>query len=350
MSVHTKRDGRVFVVYRDHGRIIWEPFGRGGQALVSAKARDLEVKLRRLQGGDAQAGADATLSFGELAQMYINARRSELAPKTISEVLRLLARAELSGLVFRRACDLSMMDWLAVQDRLIAHGAGNRTVNIYFRYLSPIFTWAVAHRMIAGHPWRERVPLKAQKRHIDLLSLAEFGRLIAAAPDHLAWALQVAYYTGMRPGPSELFAARWDHVDWTGRRIRIYASKTQTWRWQYLPPAFVWQLLRRFAGSRWHGEASPYICAYGDRRVTSLKVSLAASLAKAGITKHVRLYDIRHLHITHALAGGAPIGDLAERVGHADTTMIVRVYAHMVDEIRTKHPFSIPTIPAETVP
>jgi len=344
MSVQKKKDGRVFVVYREGGRQVWEAYGRGRQAEVQARARDLELKLAHLYGERRGAAAGPAPTLAEIAQLYVNARQTELAERTRMELLRLLCRPELADVLTRPAADLGLYDWMTVQNRLLAGGAGNRTVNTYFRYLSPIFRWAVAHQLIPRHPWRERVALKQPRYTLKLISLEDFARIIAAAPDHLAWAMQVAYYTGMRPGPSELFAARWDWVDWRGFRIRIYATKTGTWRWQYLPEAFVWRMLDRFVASRWRGETSERICTYNDRPIASVKTALAGAVAAAGVTNPFRLYDIRHLHITHALAGGAPIGDLAERVGHTDPTMIVRVYSHMVEDIRSKRPFALPKI------
>ncbi len=41
---------------------------------------------------------------------------------------------------------------------------------------------------------------------------------------------------------------------------------------------------------------------------------------------------------------GALISELADRVGHKDATMIVKVYSHLVDEIRTKKAFTIPDL------
>ena len=326
MSVQKKKDGRVFVVYREGGRQVWEAYGRGRQAEVQARARDLELKLAGLCGERRSASPGPAPTLAEIAQLYVNARQTELSERTRRELLRLLCRVELADVLARPAADLTLYDWMTVQNRLIAAGAGNRSVNTYFRYLSPIFHWAVAHRLISRHPWRERVSLKHARYDVNLISLKEFAQIMAAAPDHLAWAMQIAYYTGMRPGPTELFAARWDWMDWEGRRIRIYATKTRAWRWQYLSETFVWRMLRRYIESRWRGETSAHICTYNDQRIASVKTSLARAVAASGVTKPFRLYDIRHLHITHALAGGAPIGDLAERVGHADTTMAVKVY------------------------
>jgi integrase len=360
MSVHKKKDGRVFTVNYEHGKQIWEAFGRGPEALATAKAHDLERQIKRLRGEDRRSYGGPAASFSEIAQIYINARRTELSDKTRSEVLRLLSRPQLADLLSRNIHDVTLIDWINIQDKFLDRGTGNRTINIYFRYLLPIFKWCVSNKYLTENPWRERIALKQAKYHIDLMSLDEFQRLLAAAPDHLAWAMTVAYYTGMRPGPSELFAAKWDQVDWEGRRIHIYATKTKTWRWQYFLDEFYVQLQARYkayqekcriieekkiAGKRTM-ELTPYICTYRGQPIVSLKVSLAEAVAKAGITRHVRLYDIRHLHITHALAGGAPIGELAERVGHVDSTMIVKIYAHMVDDIRTRQAFQIPEMKA----
>ncbi|MBI4620835.1 MAG: hypothetical protein HY739_11885 [Desulfobacterales bacterium] len=64
----------------------------------------------------------------------------------------------------------------------------------------------------------------------------------------------------------------------------------------------------------------------------------------AGVRSDIRLYDIRHFYITYALANCASILELAERVGHVDATMIIKVYAHPPDELKTKQACEIPNI------
>ncbi len=83
---------------------------------------------------------------------------------------------------------------------------------------------------------------------------------------------------------------------------------------------------------------------YLGKPVKSLQNARESAVKAAKIDRPVRLYDLRHLHITHALAAGAPILELAERVGHANTSMIVNVYAHLVDDIRTKEPHHLPPV------
>lgn len=42
----------------------------------------------------------------------------------------------------------------------------------------------------------------------------------------------------------------------------------------------------------------------------------------------IRLHDARHTHATLALAAGTPVKVLAQRLGHADVAVTLRVYAH----------------------
>ena len=69
----------------------------------------------------------------------------------------------------------------------------------------------------------------------------------------------------------------------------------------------------------------------------------AKAKEKAGITKtkKIRFYDIHHFYITYALANGANITELAERVGHVDATMVVKVYAHLAEDLKTKRAFEV---------
>ena len=73
-------------------------------------------------------------------------------------------------------------------------------------------------------------------------------------------------------------------------------------------------------------------------------LAYAKKLKAAGITRRIRLYDIRHFYITYALANGADIMDLAERVGHVNGEMIMRVYAHMAKDLQKKEAFDLPQL------
>ncbi|MFI6602997.1 tyrosine-type recombinase/integrase [Nonomuraea sp. NPDC050536] len=45
---------------------------------------------------------------------------------------------------------------------------------------------------------------------------------------------------------------------------------------------------------------------------------------------HARLHDLRHIHATTLLLAGVPVHVVAARLGHADPSITLRVYAHVV--------------------
>lgn len=50
----------------------------------------------------------------------------------------------------------------------------------------------------------------------------------------------------------------------------------------------------------------------------------------AGIDERWRLHDLRHWSATEAIASGQDVRTVADRLGHADPAMTLRVYAHAV--------------------
>jgi integrase len=46
----------------------------------------------------------------------------------------------------------------------------------------------------------------------------------------------------------------------------------------------------------------------------------------------VRFHDLRHVHATLLLQAGVPVHVVAARLGHADPSMTLRVYAHVLTD------------------
>jgi integrase len=47
---------------------------------------------------------------------------------------------------------------------------------------------------------------------------------------------------------------------------------------------------------------------------------------------HARLHDLRHVHATTLLLAGVPVHVVAARLGHADPSITLRVYAHAISD------------------
>lgn len=55
-------------------------------------------------------------------------------------------------------------------------------------------------------------------------------------------------------------------------------------------------------------------------------------LVAASGLPHARLHDLRHLHATTVLLAGVPVHVVAARLGHADPSITLKVYAHVLQE------------------
>ena len=44
-------------------------------------------------------------------------------------------------------------------------------------------------------------------------------------------------------------------------------------------------------------------------------------------------HDLRHVHATRLLLAGEPVHVVAARLGHADPSITLRVYAHVIQEL-----------------
>lgn len=73
-----------------------------------------------------------------------------------------------------------------------------------------------------------------------------------------------------------------------------------------------------------------YIINYDGKPVASIKRAWAGALERAGITRRIRPYDLRHAFATEAIAAGKDIGTVAQIMGD-DPKMLLEHYQHVAD-------------------
>lgn len=362
MSVQVKKDGNTYCVYRDGGPPIWEPFGKGKDAYIAATERDLEIKKGKRAGRKHNFHSD-DLTFAELYQIYADGRTTELSEKMTDEIFNTVSLYAIPVIGEKLCRRITIDDWQTMQKAMVSRELKNRSINKYFQYISKVISWGIKNvdaLKAMPHPWALREPLRSVECfQIELFDLKDLQKIIEHSPEHLKWTIEVEYNTGVRPGPTELFNMKWEDIDFTTGAIRIYPSKTashQRYHTQYISQAFLKRLEEK---RKWYREEAarlakrrgkilpecPYVISYHGERITGqVAKSWEEAKIKAAITKPIRLYDIRHFYITHALANGANIQDLANRVGHKNANMIVNVYSHLVEEMRSKKAFAIPDL------
>jgi len=163
-------------------------------------------------------------------------------------------------------------------------------------------------------------------------SVDERNRIWAGAEPHLRRAIILATCTGARVGASELFSIRWEHVDFAGQTITIWsAEKNRAMPYRVLDvPAELLSILAAWRAE--DGVGITHIIHYAGKPIKSIKRSWATALRRAGITRRIRPYDMRHFFATEAIRNGADLKAVAEILGHANMTMILKHYQHTIRE------------------
>ncbi|MDR2488463.1 MAG: site-specific integrase [Desulfovibrio sp.] len=327
MSVHQKKDGRWFTVHRDdYGKRMETYFGRGPSGRDEARAHDLEIKLAKRRGQPVAARAD--LHFAELGQSYIE--HCKMSGRSLDYLKTLVTLVNTFFIPFFKGKPVDKLTYLDDMTRLSNHlqttpSRHNRprsqiTVNRYFDYLHAIFTFGVSNDLIRNNPLKSWRKAKEQPRRI-LLTVADLGKIIRCSAPHLAWAIEVEWNLGTRPGRSELFALSWSDVDFDRAAITVYAGKTKTFRTIPLRPEFVERLRDMRAQAQ-----TEYIVEYRGAKINKLRSSFKSAVRRAGITYDVRLYDVRHLFATVMLQGGADLAAVSRLMGHSRVTMTANTY------------------------
>jgi len=124
--------------------------------------------------------------------------------------------------------------------------------------------------------------------------------------------MEVCFNLGIRPGESELLSLRWDDVDFAAGIVRIYASKTETYRTVPINPGF----LKRMNAEK-KESVSGFVIEYMGRGLTTIRKAFKNACQRAGITCPTRMYDLRHLFATTLRNKGADLAAVSKMMGHS---------------------------------
>lgn len=92
-----------------------------------------------------------------------------------------------------------------------------------------------------------------------------------------------------------------------------------------------------------------YVVSYNNKPVKSVSASWKNTLRRAGITRRVRPYDLRHTFATLALMYGGDLKCISELMGHTDTKMILKTYQHTTLEQKKNSINTIPNIFSDNI-
>lgn len=343
MATETK-DGRWRICYRlpGTGKRVTEYFGRGPEAKNAAEAREYEIKADKKRGTNLRRKTGVYLD--DLSRAYLDdARSREASPKYIKEV-----RAILNGAILPRLCKVPVDAITYGEVMGMAMEAWGKLAlpsrQRYLGYLRAIFRFGVRHGLTEKNPLAAWIRQKERSAEVRL-DVDGLRKMIAVSRPHLAWALEVAFMTGARAGKSELFAIRWADVDFDRSVIRIRGSKTvESNRLVPVAPSFLARLIEKRAEA-----ASPFVVEFCGRPITSIRTGIHSAVLRAGLTYHVRPYDLRHLFASVMLAGGADLAAVSKLLGHATIATTQGTYYHLLAGEKERAVTILPSVAPEKV-
>jgi integrase len=183
-----------------------------------------------------------------------------------------------------------------------------------------------AGRASSDSVWRKVKPFRrVDEAVVRYLSVAEARRLVRACPEDFRKMVQAALLTGCRY--SELARLKCSNFNHDSGTLAIRLSKGKI-RHVVLTD----EGKTAFAG--WTGERahSDTVFLRADGNVwgpSHQKRPLDEASQRAGIAPSVNFHILRHTHGSHLAMSGVPMGVVAAQLGHADTRMTEKHYAHL---------------------
>lgn len=241
-------------------------------------------------------------------------------------------------------------------------GHSHETTRKFHHHLKACFDYAFRNGVIKKDPtFSAKVVGKQSDKKVKYLSEADMNKLMhqvletTTLDNTVNYILILANATGMRIG--EILGLTFDDVDIDGQVISVRqsydyvlthkakATKTESSVRQVKVDKVTCSYLVEIVDDR------RSLCKTSDKNVdgfifinrntfkpiswTMVNKVLTRHCERAGVPR-ITTHAFRHTHISYLLNNDVYEQYVSERVGHADTTMIRRVYGHVLDELKAK--------------
>lgn len=279
----------------------------------------------------------------------------------------------------RRIVEIDYVDVEEFIANRLAAGLSAKYVRQAVSVCSLILETAVKARVRRDNPASgHHVTVRRSKlRSGDVLDMAEAHRLVANVRDPYKPAIWLLILTGIRP--AELCGLRVRSVDFSRLTIHItetllpvhkfadvaYDSavkgppKSEAGNRSIPIPGWLCEQLANSLAERAKRRGSPIqlddplfttpkgLPLHRDRfRQSVIRPALAAS----GLPQTFRTYDLRHAHASLLIEQGANILAVAQRLGHADPAVTLRVYGHLFDGVQERLTQGLDELCQSTIP
>ena len=249
------------------------------------------------------------------------------------------------ALIGRKAIDaITSQDLAKVLQAEIGKNVSGRTVHARVSRLYTLLRWAYKRGILDVLPRFPEIPSYRSQKFIPPTE-EELCRIISAAPPHIQRVAIIGAKLGLRVGPCELMKMRWDDVDIEKGIVIVHASRKNPEE-PFREVPIMQNLIPLFREWQKHDAALglEHIITYQGKPVSRIKNAWNATLRRAGITRKIRPYDLRHAFATDAIAGGADLGTVAKLMGHSTVQMVVKHYQHVATKQKRQAVENLPQV------
>ncbi len=326
--------------------------------------RDADKRLRELLtlADQGRLGVTSKATLAEFLATWLRDYASTKAPKTFVTYGEMVHRHVVPRLGNVRLDKLTPAHFVALLTALRetprADGKGTlspASVSAVYRMMRTALNVAVKWQVLSRSPLDGVDAPRVPRKEMKTFNVDEAQRFLAASADEgLRWQalFTLALYTGARPG--ELRALRWEDVDLTagtmaiqrhaqrlpGQGVVTGPTKTGSGRRPIILGSDVVALLRKHRaaqnehrltmGPLWRDNGLVFASEVGTFVEQKAEVEAFRRICQRAGVPIIRVYDLRHTSASLLLASGVHPKVVAERLGHANVTLTLTTYSHVL--------------------
>jgi integrase len=301
------------------------------------------------------AGARTTVI--EFLEQWLGTIRESVRPKTLHQYTQ-IARGHIAPrLGSIKLKDLRPDQIQALYNEELDKGVSARTVLLTHSVLHKALNQALKWGLIGRNPAQAVSRPKASRKEMRVFTSDEARTFLSAAEGTRYRALfHLALHTGMREG--ELLGLKWDDLDWVTRQLQVKRQlqvmpgkgmffaepKTAAGRRTIVLGKSMVKKLREHlgnqdqdrqqAGEKWQENGLIFPTTIGTPMAARNMYEDFRKLLKRIGLPVIRFHDLRHTAATLMLQQGIHPKIVQERLGHADISMTLNIYSHVLPSMQ----------------
>lgn len=320
--------------------IVKKPDGKPHSAGTYKLMRDADTMLRRAEA-ELVAGTFRREKFGNFYERWI-ASKHNLKESTLVSYKHTFKLHILPTFKDKRLSDIKPRDVQEWIDGLAKTGMSPATVGRCFRYFRACMKQAEAWEEIGRAPTIKINLPRKDAGELDFLEPKDILRLLDAAEDPERSLFAILAMSGLRLG--EAIGLRWRDVDYEMRAIKVTRSwsyhggfhepKSATSRRAVPLLDALADTLRDYYHSKGHPALDDLLFTHDGIKPldpANVRKRFLKALDAAGL-KHVTMHSLRHSYASIMLSNGASVKALQRALGHANASMTLNTYTHLIQE------------------